>query len=99
MIPALTRAILDLAESAGPGGIAMGTIVDVLDTQGHPIEAVEAEIWELLARRRLTPCGYIRRTVRSRADGSPDKRVRVYEFMLMPWSLHLDAQLELELER
>jgi hypothetical protein len=48
-----------------------------------------------LSHRRLTPCGFVRRTVRKSQGRSTQ---RIYEFLLAPWSPELDGQLELELE-
>lgn len=96
MSTGLSQAILELAESAGNEGVAMGAIVDTLEAAGHEVESVEQEIWDLMARRRLTPCGFVCRVVRQRVEGEA-VRQRVYELMLVPWSRHLDDQLELEL--
>ncbi len=92
----LTEAILELAEAAGTMGIAMGAVVDALETAGFPPGEVEREIWSMLERRRLTPTGFVCRTIKRK--GSP-KPTRVYEFMLVPWSAALDQQLDLGLER
>lgn len=98
MASPLTDAILELAEQAGATGIAMGTIVDTLEPHGFAAQHVEREIWSLLERRRLTPNGFVCRTIRRPgADGKP-ARARVYEFMLVAWSAALDAQLDLGLE-
>jgi hypothetical protein len=99
MSSSVSRAILELAENAGAQGMAMGALVDRLEQQGFSPGEVETEIWHLLERRRLTPCGFVCRTLRRRdANGEP-KQVRVYEFMLVPWSIGLDQQLELRLDR
>lgn len=98
MSSSLSRAILELAESAGAQGMAMGALVDRLERQGFSAPEIETEIWHLLERRRLTPCGFVCRTIRRRdANGEPG-RMRIYEFMLVPWSLGLDQQLELGLD-
>ena len=91
-------AILELADDAGPAGIAMGTIVDTLERRGFVAEQVETEIWELLGRRRLTPTGFVCRTIKRKGLEGEILRTRLYEFMLVPWSSALDRQLELELE-
>jgi hypothetical protein len=91
-------AILELADDAGPAGIAMGTIVDTLERRGFVAEQVETEIWELLGRRRLTPTGFVCRTIKKKGLEGELLRTRLYEFMLVPWSSALDRQLELELE-
>ena len=91
-------AILELADDAGPAGIAMGTIVDTLERRGFVAEQVETEIWELLGRRRLTPTGFVCRTIKKKGLEGEVLRTRLYEFMLVPWSSALDRQLELELE-
>lgn len=95
----VTEAVLDLAEHAGPTGIAMGAIVDALVGRGFAATAIEQEIWALLGRRRLTPCGFVCRVVHRRAATGESHKQRVYEFMLVPWSAALDHQLELDLER
>jgi hypothetical protein len=92
-------AILELAELAGPAGIAMGGIVDSLEPRGFVPDVVEREIWALLARRRLTPAGFVCRSLRRRGSDGSVTFVRVYELMLVPWSAALDSQLELTLER
>jgi hypothetical protein len=91
-------AILELADDAGPAGVAMGTIVDTLERRGFVAEQVETEIWDLLGRRRLTPTGFVCRTIKRKGLEGEVLRTRLYEFMLVPWSSALDRQLELELE-
>jgi hypothetical protein len=95
----VSRAILELAENAGSQGMAMGTLVDRLEGQGFSAAEVETEIWHLLERRRLTPCGFVCRTIRRRDGNGEPARVRMYEFMLVPWSVGLDQQLELHLDK
>lgn len=99
MASPLTDAIVELAEQAGPSGAAMGAIVDALEAQGFAPAIVEREIWSLLERRRLTPNGFVCRTLRRRGADGRAVMARVYEFMLVPWSASLDAQLDLALER
>ena len=98
MASPLTDAVLELAELAGESGIAMGAIVDTLEGRGFAAEHVEREIWSLLERRRLTPAGFVCRTVRKRGVDGETARARVYELMLVPWSASLDRQLDLGLE-
>jgi hypothetical protein len=98
MSAALSQAILDLAEAAGSLGIAMGSVVDLLEAQGFAPGEVEREIWTMLERRRLTPTGFVCRTIRKKGAGGASQ-TRVYEFMLVPWSAALDQQLDLGLER
>lgn len=93
----LILAVLELAEHAGTQGVAMGTLVDTLEGQGFAVEEIEQQIWNLMAARRLTPAGFICRTIERRAQTKPERR-RMYEFTLVPWSPHLDQQLELELD-
>jgi hypothetical protein len=95
MASPLQRAIVELAEQSGEQGIAMGDVVDALEQRGFAAQDVEHEIWEMLSHRRLTPCGFVRRTVRKSQGRSTQ---RIYEFLLAPWSPELDGQLELELE-
>lgn len=95
----LANAIVELAEQAGPTGVAMGQIVDTLVSEGHASSAVEREVWSLLEARRLTPAGFICRTLRRKLDGKTTTTNRIYEFMLVPWSPALDQQLDLALER
>ena len=92
---ALRQAILALAESDARKGIAMGMLVDTLEHNGYAAEAVEEEIWAMLAARRLTPSGFVCRKVRPGPDATP---VRTYELLLLPWSPNLDGQLELGLD-
>jgi hypothetical protein len=98
MASPLAQSVLELATRAGEGGVAMGTIVDALERDGFAAEEVEREIWSLLERRRLTPCGFVCRTIRRRADDGGSLRARVYEFLLVPWSAEMDQQLELGLD-
>jgi hypothetical protein len=91
----LQRAIVELAEQAGEEGISMGDVVDALERRGFAAPDVEHEIWEMLSRRRLTPSGFVCRTVR-RSQGRSTRRM--YEFLLVPWSPELDGQLELDLD-
>jgi hypothetical protein len=94
---AVEQAILALAERAGAEGLSMGAIVDQLVGHGHEENAVEQAIWRLLARRRLTPQGFVARTLRRRGPEGRSVQ-RVYEFMLIPWSPALDRQLELRFD-
>lgn len=95
----LSQAILELAEAAGTLGIAMGSIVDLLEAQGIAPGEVEREIWSMLERRRLTPTGFVCRTIKRKGADGRATQTRVYEFMLVPWSAALDQQLDLGLER
>jgi hypothetical protein len=98
MASPLTDAVLELAEQAGTGGVAMGAIVDALEGRGFAAAHVELEIWRLLELRRLTPNGFVCRTIRRKGADGAGARARIYEFMLVPWSPALDAQLDLGLE-
>jgi len=98
MTAPLSQAILELAEAAGTLGVAMGSVVDALEAQGFSPGEVEREIWMMLERRRLTPTGFVCRTIRRKGAGGTTQ-TRVYEFMLVPWSAALDQQLDLGLER
>lgn len=97
MPSAVAAAILDLAEQCEPTGVTMGRIVDALEGQGFAPGLVEQELWALLARRRLTPCGYVCRKVRRRDALGELEQVRSYELLFIPWSEDLDRQLELRL--
>ncbi len=92
----LRDAVLALVAHHREGGITMGKIVDRLVVDGAGEEEVELEIWELIRERRLTPHGFVCRKVRK---GDPVNDQRSYEFVLIPWSRALDAQLELDLGR
>ena len=88
----LQQAVLSLVERSGDGGVTMGKIVDSLVVDGADEQAVELAIWDLIQRRRLTPNGFVCRKVRKSSGDT-----RSYEFVLIPWSPALDAQLELDL--
>jgi len=90
----LQDAVLSFVERHAEGGVTMGKIVDHLIADGAPEQAVELAIWRLIQRRRLTPNGFVCRKVRK---GAPGSESRTYEFVLIPWSPALDAQLELDL--
>lgn len=93
----LAEAILELAEAAAPTGASMGSIVDELEHRGYGAELVELELWSMLGRRQLTPCGFVCRKVRRRDPMGELERVRTYEMLFIPWSEDLDRQLELRL--
>ena len=90
----LQDAVLTFVERQAESGVTMGKIVDQLVADGAPEQAVELAIWRLFQRRRLTPNGFVCRKVRK---GGPGSETRTYEFVLIPWSPALDAQLELDL--
>lgn len=93
----LRQAILEVANRTESSGATMGDIVDQLAGAGYTDTSIEAEVWTLLAERRLTPCGFVCRKVRRRdATGEMELR-RSYEFLLIPWSADADKQLELQL--
>lgn len=93
----LSQAILEVAARHGDQGASMGTIVDHLAGEGFDPESVEAEIWTMLATRRLTPCGYVCRKIKRRDKTGEPQTLRSYEFLLVPWSTDMDNQLELTL--
>jgi len=95
---AVTYAILEVAERSGDQGISMGTLVDTLEQRGYPASDTETEVWRLMGLRRLTPAGFVCRTVQRRGEGPNPDRLRIYEFTLVPWSPELDRQLELKLD-
>jgi hypothetical protein len=97
MSDGLTSAVLEFAERAGEQGIAMGALVDALEAKGHAAQDVEMVIWDLLGHRRLTPSGFVCRTVARPGKGEAKTRARIYEFLLLPWDPKLDKQLELKL--
>jgi len=90
----LQLTVLALVEAQGEDGVTMGKIVDRLVSDGANEREVELAIWRLIQRRRLTPNGFICRKVRKPSQGA---ETRTYEFVLIPWSPALDAQLELDL--
>jgi hypothetical protein len=94
----LEREILRIAEERGEAGIPMGAIVDALVEEGFEEQAVELAVWELLQHRRLTPNGFVARTLIGHGRDGHSKH-RVYEFVLIPWSPALDRQLDLEFDR
>lgn len=93
---ALSTAIAELVEHSGEQGLSMGSIVDTLESGGHAASDIEIEIWRMMATRRLTPSGFICRSIR-RATAQNTKTERAYEFLLVAWSPELDGQLELNL--
>lgn len=95
----LQVAVLALAEAHGEQGVTMGKIVDRLVADGGDEQEIELEIWRLIQRRRLTPNGFVCRKVRKPTEGGPGVETRTYEFVLIPWSPALDAQLDLKLDR
>lgn len=98
MASALTEAVLDLVRQSGEHGIPMGALVDALEAGGHAAQDIEHEVWDLLSHRRLTPSGFVCRTVMRRPtkDAAPQP-LRIYEFLLAPWSAEQDGQLELDI--
>jgi hypothetical protein len=93
----LQVAVLALVEAHGDQGVTMGKIVDRLVADGGSEQEVELAIWRLIQRRRLTPNGFVCRKVRKPGQGGPGVETRTYEFVLIPWSPALDAQLDLDL--
>ena len=93
----LSQAILEVVARYGEQGAAMGAIVDHLVGEGFDAKSVEGEIWAMLASRRLTPCGYVCRKLKRRDETGETQMVRSYEFLLVPWSVDMDNQLELTL--
>lgn len=91
----LQQTVLALVEAHGEPGVTMGKIVDRLVTDGGHEQEIELAIWDLIQRRHLTPNGFVCRKVRKPDQGA---ETRTYEFVLIPWSPALDAQLELNLE-
>ncbi len=92
----LQAAVLTLVERNGDQGVTMGKIVDRLVADGGSEQEIEMAIWRLIQRRRLTPSGFVCRKVRRPGQGGAVE-TRTYEFVLIPWSPALDAQLELNL--
>ncbi|MBK8261726.1 MAG: hypothetical protein IPK80_10345 [Nannocystis sp.] len=97
MTDTLRAGILEAAAEQGDQGVAMGAIVDAMVLRGHRAERVEAALWELLGQRRLTPSGFICRTLRRRSSDGAASLGRVYELLLIPWSPAQDQQLDLGL--
>ena len=98
MLDQLEAAVLTVVERHADTGVTMGKIVDRLVADGAPEQEVELAIWRLIQQRRLTPNGFVCRKVRkpNQSDGNGSE-TRTYEFVLIPWSPALDAQLELDL--
>ena len=94
MLDAMQQTILALVEAHADSGVTMGKIVDRLVADGGQEQEVELAIWQLIQHRRLTPNGFVCRKVRKPSSGG---ETRTYEFVLIPWSPALDAQLELDL--
>ncbi len=97
MAEAIERAVLVIAERAGERGVPMGAVVDELVGEGYEEKEVEQAIWHLLQHRRLTPNGFVARTIRRRGPEGKTSQ-RIYEFVLIPWSPALDRQLDLSLD-
>jgi hypothetical protein len=93
----LSDAIIELAARYEPRGVPMGVIVDTLAGEGFEAASIESEIWGMLGRRRLTPCGYVCRKVRRRDETGELVMARTYEFLLVPWSPDMDRQLDLDI--
>jgi hypothetical protein len=93
----LVDAIIELAARYEPRGVPMGVIVDTLAGEGFEAASIESEIWGMLGRRRLTPCGYVCRKVRRRDETGELVMARTYEFLLVPWSPDMDRQLDLDI--
>ncbi len=97
MTSPVTQAVLQIAAESEPNGVTMGTVVDTLEGEGHSVDLIERTLWDLLAQRRLTPCGYVCRKVRRRDPMGEPVRARSYELLFIPWSEELDRQLDLQL--
>jgi hypothetical protein len=97
MADQLQDAVLALVEAHAETGVTMGKIVDRLVADGGPEQEIELAIWRLMQRRRLTPNGFVCRKVRKPSQSGRGGETRTYEFVLIPWSPALDAQLELDL--
>lgn len=93
----LQDAVLTVVERHADTGVTMGKIVDRLVADGAPEQEVELAIWRLIQHRRLTPNGFVCRKVRKPTQDGLGSETRTYEFVLIPWSPALDAQLELNL--
>ena len=93
----LQDAVLTVVERHADTGVTMGKIVDRLVADGAPEQDVELAIWRLIQHRRLTPNGFVCRKVRKPTQDGGGVESRTYEFVLIPWSPALDAQLELDL--
>ena len=77
----------------GVRGMSMGAIVDALVARGHEEASAEAAVWSALSERRLTPVGYMCRTLKVR-DGDEYVKRRSYDFVLIPWAPQLDLGAE-----
>jgi hypothetical protein len=97
MLDQLQAAVLTVVERHADTGVTMGKIVDRLVADGAPEQEVELAIWGLIQARRMTPNGFVCRKVRKPSQDGNGSQTRAYEFVLIPWSPALDAQLELDL--
>ena len=95
----LADAVLSLVDAHAEAGVTMGKLVDKLVADGGNEQEIELVIWQLIQQRRLTPAGFVCRKVRKpNGNGNGNgTETRTYEFVLVPWSPALDAQLELDL--
>ncbi len=98
MTELLRHEICEEASKAGKQGIAMGQLVETLTRAGYPVETIELAIWDLMARRALTPSGFLCRVVRRRDRHGQTTDVRCYELLLCRWSPEHDRQLDLDLQ-
>jgi hypothetical protein len=93
----LADAVLSLVDAHAETGVTMGKLVDRLVADGGNEQDVELVIWQLIQQRYLTPSGFVCRKVRKPNVNGSGAETRTYEFVLVPWSPALDAQLELDL--
>jgi hypothetical protein len=98
MAESVAQAVLRVVEAGGEQGVAMGKIVDELVNEGWEEKEVESAIWHLMQHRRLTPNGFVARTLKKRSL-TGNSTERVYEFVLIPWSPALDRQLDFKFEK
>jgi len=93
----LADAVLSLVDAHAEAGVPMGKLVDRLVADGGNEQHVQLGIRQLIQQRRLSPSGFVCRKVRKPNHNGPGVETRTYEFVLVPWSPALDAQLELDL--
>ena len=94
----LRTAILAMVQRSDANGMTMGRLVDLFVADGANEHDTEMTIWSLIQERRLTPHGFRCRTMRKANASGTATEQRSYEFVLIPWSVERDRQMDLGLD-